>query len=172
MLCMTDFARRAAGLESLSVSDRLASSAGGKARDILGCGEFSHFACGRPFYHWMGEAGYLSECWWVGENIAWGDGEYGTPGSIFRAWMRSETHRENILSDFAEIGVAVRTGALEGRSGVRVWVQHFGAHRCAGSTSAGSAPPQPTLESEPSSSRRRRATTRSARALKSRSPSS
>ena len=130
MRCMTDYARRGVGLDPLEPNEALQVSAGSKADDILGCDSFSHFACGRPFYYWMEEAGYLSEsCWWVGENIAWGEDQYGTVGSIFRAWMRSASHRDNILSGFDDVGVGLRVGTLGGRTGVHVWVLHFGT-RC------------------------------------------
>jgi uncharacterized protein YkwD len=109
MLCMANFARARLGLEPLSTDTALAQSAAAKAGDILGCDAFSHFACGREFYYWIREAGYLTGGCVIGENIAWGKGAFGTVGSIFRAWMRSQTHRENIL-----------------QPGVRVWVQHFG----------------------------------------------
>lgn len=129
MACMTDFARQRAGLGDLSPADPLAQSAADKSDDVLRCDEFSHFACGREFTYWMAEAGYTSTpCWRVGENLAWGNGGYGTVRSIFEAWMRSPTHRENILGDFAETGISVRVGALDGASGTRVWAQHFGTH--------------------------------------------
>jgi uncharacterized protein YkwD len=129
MACMTDFARQRAGLGGLSPTDSLAQSAGNKSDDVLRCDEFSHFACGREFTYWMTEAGYTSTpCWRVGENLAWGNGEFGTVRSIFEAWMRSPGHRENILGDFAEVGMSVRVGTLSGEPGTRVWAQHFGSH--------------------------------------------
>jgi len=129
MACMTDFARQHAGLGDLSPADSLERSAGEKSDDILSCNDFSHFACGREFTYWMAEAGYTSTpCWRVGENLAWGNNEYGTVRSIFEAWMRSPGHRDNILGDFAEIGIRVRVGTLGGVPGTRIWAQHFGSH--------------------------------------------
>jgi len=129
MACMTDFARQRAGLADLSPAGPLAQSAGDKSDDILRCDDFSHFACGREFTYWMTEAGYTSaSCWRVGENLAWGSDAQGTVRSIFEAWMRSPGHRENILGDFAEIGISVRVGALGGAPRTRVWAQHFGTH--------------------------------------------
>jgi uncharacterized protein YkwD len=129
MACMTDFARQRTGLGDLFPADSLGRSAGDKSGDILRCDDFSHFACGREFTYWMAEAGYTSApCWRVGENLAWGSNEHGTVRSIFEAWMRSPGHRENILGDFAEIGISVRVGPLGGAPGTRVWAQHFGTH--------------------------------------------
>ena len=78
MTCMVNFARNQAGLGELADSGALAQSAHDKSRDILSCDSFSHFACGREFTYWMRATGYLSTpCWRVGENLAWGTGEYG-----------------------------------------------------------------------------------------------
>lgn len=128
MRCMTDYARKRAGLPHLAATEQLDGSARGKAGDILRCDEFSHFACGREFTYWMAESGYLSGCWRAGENLAWGTGEQGSVRSIFRAWMRSPGHRQNILGDFSQLGVSVRVGELDGLVETHVWTQHFGSH--------------------------------------------
>jgi uncharacterized protein YkwD len=130
MRCMTDFARQRTGLGPLADSPELDFSAGAKAGDLLGCDSFSHEACGRAFTYWIGQAGYTSgSCWHVGENLAWGNGEYGTVRSIFRAWMRSPDHRRNILGEYTQLGLGLETGELEGQAGARVWTAHFGS-RC------------------------------------------
>ena len=36
--------------------------------------------------------------------------------SIFSAWIRSPGHRANILGAFAEIGIGLRVGDLEGKT--------------------------------------------------------
>ena len=130
MRCMTDFARAQAGLAELASVEQLEQSAGSKAEDILRCDSFSHFACGREFTYWMQQTGYTSsQCWRVGENLAWGTDGYGTVRAIFRAWMGSPDHRENILDDFAQIGISLRVGTLAGQPQTHVWTQHFGS-RC------------------------------------------
>ncbi len=129
MLCMTNFARVQYGEAPLEGSETLEESARDKSLDILRCDSFSHYACGREFTYWMRATGYLStQCWRAGENLAWGTQEYGSVGSIFRAWMRSTEHRENILGNFEQIGINLETGSLEGSSGTHVWTQHFGSH--------------------------------------------
>jgi uncharacterized protein YkwD len=130
MLCMTNYARAQSGETALVEDATLVESARDKARDILACDSFSHTACGREFTYWMREAGYMSvECWRVGENLAWGAGEYGSVRSIFRAWLRSPEHRANLLADFDQTGIDLRTGTLGGTAGTHVWAQHFGS-RC------------------------------------------
>ena len=129
MLCLVGLARRQAGLPPLTPVDPLAGSAGLKSHDIFACDDFSHFACGNPFSLRIHESGYTSvPCWRIGENIAWGRGQLGTPRAIFRALMRSRTHRENILGDYQHIGIDSSFGSLGLLGPVTVWTQHFGAH--------------------------------------------
>lgn len=129
MLCMVNFARARAGEAPLEPTETLAQSAREKATDILDCDSFSHEACGREFTFWIREAGYLAApCWRAGENLAWGTGTEGSVRAIFRAWMRSPEHRANVLGDFTQTGIDLRTGELDGLPGTRVWTQHFGAH--------------------------------------------
>lgn len=129
MLCMTNYARDRLGLPPLAEAAPLVASATEKSGDILRCDSFSHDACDREFSYWIRASGYLStQCWRVGENLAWGIRSQGTVGAIFRAWMRSPMHRANLLGDFTEIGIDLTTGTLEGDRGVRLWTQHFGTH--------------------------------------------
>jgi uncharacterized protein YkwD len=128
MLCLVNHARSARGLPLLTASQTLTKAADHKSRDIFRCDEFSHEACGREFTYWMTHFGYrgCSE----GENIAWGSGGLGTPGSIFRAWMHSQGHRENILGAYADTGIGLQSGKLEGYGGAHVWTQEFGSRSC------------------------------------------
>ena len=128
MRCLVNFARRGRDLAPYAASGVLDRAAAHKSADILRCGEFSHEACGRPFTYWMETLGYPA-CG-AGENIAWGSGRLGSPRAIFRSWMGSQGHRENILGPFEEIGVALRVGSLDGYSGAHVWTQNFGSRGC------------------------------------------
>jgi uncharacterized protein YkwD len=130
MLCLTNYARTQAGEGALEPAVALQDSAAEKAEDIVNCDSFSHFACGREFAYWIRASGYMStECWHVGENLAWGTGSYGTVSSIFRAWLRSTEHRENLLdARFTQVGIDLRVGRLEGERGAHVWAQAFGSH--------------------------------------------
>ena len=68
----------------------------------------------------------------AGENIAWGTGALGSVRSIFNAWLHSPGHRANILGSYAQIGIGLRVGSLEGHAGAHVWTQEFGStdRRC------------------------------------------
>jgi uncharacterized protein YkwD len=127
MLCLTNAARAQYGEAPLEADAQLAESATDKTADILSCDSFSHTACGRTFSYWIWQTGYVtSSCWKIGENLAWGAGPFGTTESIFRAWLRSPTHRANILGDYTQVGISTAVGPLEGEKSARVWTAHFG----------------------------------------------
>lgn len=131
MLCLTNFARQGRGLHEMTAAGALDRAADHKSADILRCDSFSHEACGREFTYWMKRFGYIgSGCWRAAENIAWGSGDLGTPRAIFRTWLHSSGHRENILGPYAQIGIGLRTGSLEAHDGAHVWTQDFGSHNC------------------------------------------
>jgi uncharacterized protein YkwD len=130
VLCMTNYARGYNGLAPLKQNTQLGRAAGQKSIDILGCDEFTHYACGRNFYFWAQKFGYLKGCWKVAENIAWGTGSYATVRSIVTRWLESTEHHENILGPYKEIGIGLRVGELEGYEGAAVWTQTFGSHQC------------------------------------------
>ena len=130
MLCMTNFARAVHGMAPLALNRQLGRAAEQKSADILGCDEFSHEACGRPFQFWIQRYGYLKGCWRAAENIAWGTGSYATVGAIFTSWLESPEHHENILGPYREIGIGVRVGEVEGYEEAAVWTQDFGSHKC------------------------------------------
>jgi uncharacterized protein YkwD len=129
MRCMTNFARRHAGLGDLGNASSLDHSAVRKTDDVIRCDSFSHYACGRQFTYWMQRSGYLAaQCWRAGENLAWGTGELGSVRKIFIAWLHSPEHRANLLGRYSQIGVALSVGSLEGHAGAHVWTQEFGSH--------------------------------------------
>jgi uncharacterized protein YkwD len=123
MRCLINFARRGRGLGTLDGAAVLDRAAGRKSADILRCDSFSHEACDRPFTYWMQRFGYDGCA--EGENIAWGSGRLGSVRAIFRAWMHSAGHRENILGPYEQIGIGLRVGTLEGTTGAHVWTQDF-----------------------------------------------
>jgi uncharacterized protein YkwD len=129
-LCMTNYARGMNGLAPLKLNTQLGRAAAQKSIDIIGCDEFSHYACGRNFSFWAQKFGYLKGCWKLAENIAWGTGSYATVRSIVTRWLESIEHHENILGPYKEIGIGLRVGRLEGYEGAAVWTQTFGSHQC------------------------------------------
>lgn len=128
MLCLVNHARQGRGLDPLASLTSLSRAADRKSGDILRCDEFSHEACGREFNYWMSRLGY--EGCLEGENIAWGSGPFAKPISIFRLWMHSQGHRENILGPYEDTGIGLRIGTLEGTSGAHVWTEEFRSRSC------------------------------------------
>jgi uncharacterized protein YkwD len=126
MRCLVNVARQGRGLAALAGSASLDRAARNKSADMLRCDEFSHQACGREFTYWMQRFGFPRNCAGA-ENIAWGSGSLGSARAIFSAWMKSPGHRENILGPYAQIGIGLRVGTLEGTRGAHVWTQEFGA---------------------------------------------
>lgn len=130
MRCLINYARKRSGLRPLKRSRQLDRSSKRKSVDMLRCGSFDHYACGRDFTFWMHKVGYTSRCWAGAENIAWGQYRLGNPRQIFRAWMRSSGHRKNILSrNYRALGVGLRKGRFQGHKGAQLWTTHFGK-RC------------------------------------------
>ena len=63
----------------------------------------------------------------LAENIAWGNGPFGTPGSIVKAWMESPPHRANLLHPrFRVVGVGTPVGTFGGYPGAAVVTADFG----------------------------------------------
>jgi uncharacterized protein YkwD len=130
MGCMINFVRSEAGEAGLAPVAPLDDSSDDKASDIIGCGEFSHAACGRAFTYWIEQDGYVQPggCRAAGENIAWGTGELGTVRSILTAWVNSPEHLANILrAEYHDFGVGLEVGPLNGYPDAHVWVTHFGS---------------------------------------------
>jgi uncharacterized protein YkwD len=128
MLCLVNRARANRGLEALAAPGSLAGSAARKSADVLRCDDFSHSACGRDTGYWPDRFGY-DGC--VGENIAYSFGRSATPRAIFRLWMNSAGHRENILrASYDDIGIGLKVGTLEGAGNAHVWTQQFGIRGC------------------------------------------
>ena len=115
--------RKASGLEELKVNDLLNKAAYLKAQDMIGNNYFAHTSPKdvNP-WHWLEEVEYQYK--YAGENLAM---DFSSASSVHKAWMKSQTHRENIMSDrYREVGVAVLEGIIDGKE-TRVGVQFFGA---------------------------------------------
>jgi uncharacterized protein YkwD len=113
-LCLLNRERSRRGLPRLRLNDRLSTAADRHSRDMVRRRYFSHDSLGGgSFVDRIRRTGYLSSArsWTVGENLAWGTGNRGTPEQILSAWMRSPGHRANILSGrFREVGIGVSEG--------------------------------------------------------------
>jgi uncharacterized protein YkwD len=81
------------------------------------------------FTYTFRRAGYLPAKAF-GENLAWGQADYGSPLHTLELWLNSPPHRANLLSGrWRDLGIAVQRGRIFGRDGVSLWVMEFGRRR-------------------------------------------
>ena len=130
-LCLLNAERTARGLGTLTLDRRLQRAAVGHGGDMVANGYFAHEGRNgsRPADR-IRAAGYLSSggAWRIGENLAWGTGDFSTPRSIVAAWMSSAGHRANILLPaYREIGFGVIAGNPRSGAGAGApFVNEFG----------------------------------------------
>ncbi len=104
MLELHNKERASRGLLRLCVHPKLQKAANAHSRDMIRTGRFTHGNTGRR----LKKFGYLSSTY--GENILRDPGRP-SPDQTFDGWMRSSTHRDNILNRrFDEVGIGAVTG--------------------------------------------------------------
>ena len=133
-LCLLNTERREHGLGRLRSNRRLAVAGTRHARDMVHRHYFSHDApSGQDFADRIMKTDYVpaNAAWNLGENLAWGRGDGGTPRAIVRAWMASPGHKANILSaKFREIGIGIVVGApVPGAANAVTYATEFGRIR-------------------------------------------
>jgi uncharacterized protein YkwD len=125
VLARVNAARKPAGLAPLRSNSQLDQAAQRHAEDMLGRGYFAHEDReGKTVRERARAAGYD----WrnIGENLA--ENQFSVD-EVMDSWLRSPSHRHNILNpDFRELGVGLALGR-SGRSYRVLWVQAFGTRR-------------------------------------------
>jgi uncharacterized protein YkwD len=110
-VCLINHRRVVRGLARLRINSRLTRAAKWHTHDMVHRRYFGHVSrSGRDVVDRLRGAHYLGGrfSWTVGENLAWGSGNLGTPRAIVRMWMKSTGHRHNMLDPrFREIGIGV-----------------------------------------------------------------
>jgi len=111
------------GLKELAENVELRRAAEAKAADMVKNDYFNHVSPrGVAPWFWMEKSGY--DYYYAGENLARG---FIDANSVFDAWMRSKTHRANILNaNYDEMGVAVVSAEISGKK-TNIIVQMFGS---------------------------------------------
>jgi len=122
VIALTNTAREKEGLSPLVSNAKLAIAARDKAQDMLQNDYFAHTSPkGIEPWYWIKQAGY--EYKYAGENLAI---NYTSAKEQQSAWMKSSTHRANILNThYREIGVATVEGKIDGETSL-VTVALFG----------------------------------------------
>jgi uncharacterized protein YkwD len=112
--------RAAYGLRSLAYDGRLAVAARAHTRAMAAANDFTHGAFRTRMVQFKVRGPFL------GENLAWGVGSYGTPRGIVKAWLASPGHRANLLRPgFRRIGLAELQTRFLGADGANVVTADF-----------------------------------------------
>lgn len=131
-------------LTPLALSQELSSAAQQKGSDMFSKNYWAHVSpTGTTPWDFITSAGYKYV--YAGENLA---KSFYTSDEVVSAWMKSPTHRANILKpEYSEIGLAVLNGHLVGEETTLI-VQEFGA-RSNDVASNANSPPSPTTAAKP-----------------------
>lgn len=129
LTCLVNWARAKSGRGELAKSSSLSRAASLKGRRVVSCGSFTHTPCGSHPAAAARQAGY--EYGMFGENLyvaAWGTA---TPRQVVAAWLKSPSHRANVLRPgFRHLGAAlVRGDGLFGGEDAVVWIAAFATPR-------------------------------------------
>jgi uncharacterized protein YkwD len=111
-VCVMNAERTARGLEPLKAHPQLEVAALAWSTRMVTEGFFAHASADSTLTSRVTAAGYLpAEKWRLGENLAWGDLDHGTPAQIVQDWMNSEGHRANMLDPaFRDVGIGIVVG--------------------------------------------------------------
>jgi uncharacterized protein YkwD len=123
LLAAMNRARAAHGLAPLQTDATLTRAARAHSLDMLRRGYFAHGNFGARVHAFGARARFL------GENLAWGSGSYGSAAHVVRMWLASPDHRANLLRpSFTRVGLAAPVGAFAGLPSVTVVTVDFGGH--------------------------------------------
>lgn len=151
ILCLLNDERAAAGLHPVAETAGLTQPSAAYSARMVAENFFAHVSPdGSTLVDRLTAARYIAPDgeWTVGENLAWGQGDLGTPRNIVVAWMNSPGHRENILTgEFDEIGIGIALGTPGDPSWGATYTTDFGA--VAGHQTLASAAPAPAGAATP-----------------------
>jgi uncharacterized protein YkwD len=113
------------GLSRFAASTALHDAARAHSDDMIHRDYFDHDS---PDQAWDVRVGHYVESSLLGEDIAWGTGDYGTPAGIVSQWMHSAPHRHIILmAGLHRIGLGISTGTFDGTPGAVMATADFSA---------------------------------------------
>jgi uncharacterized protein YkwD len=125
VLVLLNQIRQQHNLTSFSASPQLRSAARFHSTDMVTRDYFDHNS---PNEAWDTRIARYTKSSLVGEDIAWGQGAYGTPEGIVSQWMHSPTHRAIILTaGLHHIGIGLATGTYQGATAAIIATADFTA---------------------------------------------
>jgi uncharacterized protein YkwD len=131
VVCLINLERTKRQLAPLRDSAALRTAAGRYASQMVAGGFFDHVSpAGSTLRTRIAGVGYPRRTGYaLGEDIAIGSGQLGTPSAIVAAWMASPGHRRNILAaQFRDVGIGVASG-MPGAAEGATYVADFGRRR-------------------------------------------
>jgi uncharacterized protein YkwD len=120
LLSVMNQTRQAHGLAALRIDPNLLRAARWQSSDMASKGYFAHgaFAQRMNAFRVRGPR--------MGENLAWGNGSFGTPQVIVREWLKSPAHRENLLrAGYRRVGIGAAVGKYSGVARARMVTADF-----------------------------------------------
>jgi uncharacterized protein YkwD len=125
--CALNEQRAQSGLAPLAEDRRLTRAASRYSHSMVSEGFFAHVSpAGSTLGQRARAAGFAGSS--LGETIAWGSGELGTPAAIVDQLMHSPPHRAISLDRrFRRVGLGVASGSPEGADGGATVTADFGA---------------------------------------------
>ena len=142
-LCLLNDERAAAGLRPLAYSAALTQPSAAYSTRMVGENFFAHESPdGSTLESRLTAVRYIDPDgdWFVGENLAWGQGNLATARSIAIAWMNSPGHRHNILEpEFTEVGIGIVAGTPGDPAWGATYTTDFGDVSHAAATTASTA---------------------------------
>jgi uncharacterized protein YkwD len=125
VLVLLNQIRQQNGLGALTMSAPLRNAARAHSADMLQQGYFDHDS---PNESWDARIARYLKSPLVGENIAWGQGSYGSPAGIVSQWMHSATHRAIILTGgLHRVGLGLASGTYDGTADAVMATADFSA---------------------------------------------
>jgi uncharacterized protein YkwD len=125
VVCLVNDERRGHGRPVLRSSDRLTLAGQRHATDMVRRHYFSPQArSGLTLRQRLRGSGYTGAL--IGESLAWGSDDLGTPRAIVRAWMQGSARAIVLNGRFREIGVGVVRDAPTGAGNAATYTAEFG----------------------------------------------
>lgn len=116
--------RATKGLAPLAENAKLDESACLKAQDMMTKDYWAHVSPdGTQPWSWFKRVGY--DYRYAGENLAYG---FNSGKVVMNGWINSPEHEVNLVGDYTETGVCVKTGQYQGGNNNLV-VAHYGKLR-------------------------------------------